>query len=604
MIQDTKISKKRFTVILALSFFIYGILLMTLFYLFSEWLIAKKETEQFRSEVYLEADTKERFLKLYIKDLTKSLQAIAYNPYFLSYIDNKAYIDSAKFLFLTIMLEHNDYMQLRFIDKNGMERIRYERDRAGDKPVESKYLQNKSHRYYFIESTKQKEGTVYTSNIDFNMENGKVVYPVVPVFRVSMPIYSHGKLKGILAINTFAKEIIDIFTSSSVFETVIFDSRGLLIYYKDKFYDAKLNPVKIENIIQIPHSAIPTKLHSEYISKRYKIYIRAMQMGTQRLNVALIRKKDTQLSLKSEDYKAVGLVLLLLFVLAFPLSYLLSRPTERMYDTLAKQSKELEELNHTLEDRVKTKTQENAKKDRLIIHQARLAELGEMIANIAHQWRHPLTRLSLILQNINALSKRGKLEVNRLDIMLTQAKEQIEFMSETIDNFKDFYTPSAHSSKFLLSQAYSKAIEIIGYDLKHKNIDIRYKENKKISLYGKSNQFAQVLLSLISNAKDAHLYNKTQKPVISIVAKAKQNSITIYISDNGGGIDCKYMDKIFEPYFSTKEDKGTGIGLYMVKTIIEERFNGKIRVKSNKNGATFIVVLNTQDSLLATSELL
>ncbi len=165
-------------------------------------------------------------------------------------------------------------------------------------------------------------------------------------------------------------------------------------------------------------------------------------MRNQVLDVAYITKTDVNLSLKREDFRPFVMLLSALFILAFPLSFLLSRPTIYMIDVITRQDNRLKELTKTLEKKIEEKTIENAKKDRLLIHQARLAELGEMIGNIAHQWRHPLTRLSLILQNIKAFNKKSLLTKDRLENMLKSANEQIFFMSETIDNFKDFYKPS------------------------------------------------------------------------------------------------------------------------------------------------------------------
>jgi signal transduction histidine kinase len=587
----TLITRKRFTTVLALSFFIYGILLMGFFYLFSDWLIGKKESEKFRSEVYLEAANKERFLNLYLSKLSRSLKSVAFNPYFVSYIADPSYINSAEFLFLTIMLEHDDYMQLRFIGADGRERLRFDRDRPEGYPYKVAKLQDKSDRYYFREAAKLKEGQIHTSKIDYNIENGKLVRPIVPVFRVSTPIYFRGEFKGVLTINTFAEKIIDLFTSSPIFDTVIFDRDGYVIYARGKFYDRQFSPKKITELLPIDAGRLPRKLDDESLDEKHKLYVKAMPMGNRVIYVAYLLKPQAEIKLQKEDYQAAGVVLLILFLSAFPLSYLLSRPTEHMFDIVARQRRELEELTHTLEERVAEKTEENARKDRLIIHQARLAELGEMIGNIAHQWRHPLTRLSLILQNIKALNNKDRLEKEKLNAMLTTANEQIFFMSDTIDNFKDFYKPATESVDFTLREAYDKVMEIVGYDLKHKNIAVEYRESEPLRLHGKLNQFAQVLLNLIANARDALTERGVPEPWIRITAEREGEAYRITLCDNAGGIPREHLDRIFEPYFSTKKKKGTGVGLYMVKTIVEEKFGGKVSVENREEGACFTLRL-------------
>ncbi len=591
MTEPRLISRKRFTTVLALTFFTYGILLMLSFYLFSHWLIDKKEREKFRSEVSIEATNKERLLNHYIGNLTQSLQSIAYNPYFMSYVVDPRYLNSAEFLFLTFMLEHHDYMQLRFLGPDGKEKLRFDRDRSEGYPYKVAKLQNKSKRYYFRESAKLPEGAIHTSKIDYNIENGKVVHPIVPVFRVSTPIYFKGEFKGVLTINTFARKIINLFASSPIFDTIIFDRDGYVIYADGKFYDREHHPKKLTEILPLPPEKLPQKLSDEYLSEKDRLYVKAMPMGTQTIYVAFTLKPGTALTLKKEDYQAAGLMLTLLILLALPLSWILARPTEHMFETVARQRQELEELTHTLEERVREKSEENARKDRLLIHQARLAELGEMIGNIAHQWRHPLTRLSLILQNLKALSRKGRLEKEKLESMLDTAKEQIFFMSETIDNFRNFYRPATREEEFTVREAYEKVLQIVGYDLKHKNIRIHYKEEAPTHLHGMFNQFAQVFLNLIVNARDALTEREVTDPEITIEVSRKESEIQIVIYDNAGGIPEEYLEKIFEPYFSTKQERGTGVGLYMVRTIIEERFGGSIVVENDDRGARFTIIL-------------
>ncbi len=596
--QDTKlpfsyrpVSRKRFTLLLATFFFLFGLILLISFFLFSNWMIDQKENDQFRTESYLQMDGKTRFIDLYLGSLSRSLKSIAYNPYFLSYVVDPKHINQAEFLFLTIMLEHDDYMQLRFLGADGVEKLRFDRDQLGGYPYKKEKLQDKSDRYYFQEAAKLPEGEIYSSKIDFNVENGKVVQPFVPVFRVSVPIYFKEKFQGVLTINTFAQTIVSLFTDSPIFETTLFDTDGYLIFSKGHYYDRSVNPEKIGDILPIPPENIPKKPHQTFLSEPDKIYAKTIPMGTEYINVAFSPKPDTVIAFGQEDYRIAMLVLGLLFLGAFPLSYLLSRPIEHMFDTVTRQQEQLRELTRTLEERVEEKTQENARKDRLIIHQARLAELGEMIGNIAHQWRHPLTRLSLILQNAKALNAKGRLPPEKLTEMLTTANEQIFFMSDTIDNFKDFYKPTGEHIAFPARDAYNKMIDIIGYDLKHKNIAIRCDATQTLTLHGNPNELAQVMLNLVGNARDALIEHDVDHAAILLSAFRNGNRGIITVRDNAGGIPEENLEKIFEPYFSTKAEKGTGIGLYMVRTIIQEKFGGSIEAVNDSEGALFTITV-------------
>ncbi len=582
------IDRRNFTAVLAFSFFLYGVLLMLLFYLFSNWLIEKKEIEQFRNESYLQAESKEKYLALYLDKLSRSLKSIAFNPYFMSYVIDPKYINSAEFLFLTIMLEHDDYMQLRFLDSNGVEKLRFDRDGIGSYPYKKAYLQDKSDRYYFKETAKLPEGEIYTSKIDFNIENGKVVQPFVPVFRVSIPIYFKDKFMGILTINTFAERIIDLFTSTATFDTIIHDKDGYIIYHKDNFYDKSINGKNIVEIIPDMKYWLPLG-DNPMLHEEKKIYTKPIPMGTELIYVTLTPKKNATFSLKEDDYKAATLVLFLIFIIAFPLSYLLSRPTEGMFRTLSRQQDQLQELTQTLEARVAQKTEENSKKDRMLIHQARLAELGEMIGNIAHQWRHPLTRLSLLLQNLKALNKKDKLTKEKINSMLKKANEQIFFMSDTIDNFKDFYRHSEEKSNFAIEDACQKVVEMVGHNLKHNNIEIIYPTESKTTIYGNRNELSQVILNLIINARDALIESSKNSKSITVSVQKTDNSSIIEVTDNAGGIPEDIIERVFEPYFSTKGEKGTGIGLYMVRTIIQEKFVGTVSVRNGKEGAVFTI---------------
>jgi len=585
------INRKRFTFVLATFFFLFGLILLVSFFLFSSWMIDKKENEQFRTESYLQMDGKSRFIDLYLSSLSRSLKSIAYNPYFLSYVVDPTHINQAEFLFLTIMLEHDDYMQLRFLGADGVEKLRFDRDRISGYPYKKDKLQDKSNRYYFKEAAKLPEGEIYSSKIDFNVENGHIVQPFVPVFRVSTPIYFKGVFQGVLTINTFAKTIVSLFTASPIFKTTLFDTDGFLIYAQGKYYDKSVAPKHIWDILPIAAADIPKKPNQTFLNASKKIYAKIIPMGTESIGIAFSPKPDTVITFGEEDYKKATLVLLLLFLGAFPLSYLLSRPIEHMFDTVTQQQEELRELTHTLEQRVIEKTEENARKDRMIIHQARLAELGEMIGNIAHQWRHPLTRLSLILQNLKALQAKKKLTPDKLTEMLTTAHEQIFFMSDTIDHFKDFYKPGDEAVVFPARHAYDKVIDIVGYDLKHKNIAITCTAEEEMMLHGNPNAFAQVLLNLIGNARDALMERDISGAKIELHAFYDGDRIRITIRDNAGGIPDEILGKIFEPYFSTKAEQGTGIGLYMVRTILEEKFGGSVSVRNDARGALFEITL-------------
>jgi signal transduction histidine kinase len=173
--------------------------------------------------------------------------------------------------------------------------------------------------------------------------------------------------------------------------------------------------------------------------------------------------------------------------------------------------------------------------------------------------------------------------------MLDLANEQIFFMSDTIDNFKDFYRQDEEKKEFTIKDTYTKVVEMVGHNLKHNNISIAYTTETPVTIYGNQNEFSQVLLNLIINARDALLSTKPPNPYITLSTSQTSDINTLKGSDSAGGIPEMLLERIFEPYFSTKGDQGTGIGLYMVRTIIQEKFNGSITAHNDENGAVFVI---------------
>lgn len=234
--------------------------------------------------------------------------------------------------------------------------------------------------------------------------------------------------------------------------------------------------------------------------------------------------------------------------------------------------------------KVQSKSYEN-----MLLQQSRLAKSGEMIANITHQFRQPLNNISYILINMKKRYENQKLDEVYFEKKVNQANEQLDFLSKTIEDFKDFYAPSKHKENFEVRESINNSISILSSDLKKRNIEIEvnFHTNENIKIFGIKNELSQVILALLSNANDA--LKDIQIPLIKIDVSSNNAEVIISIEDNAGGIKDKNLQKIFEPYFSTKE-KGTGIGLYLVKLIIEDSFNGKISVINKKEGANFTLL--------------
>jgi len=245
-----------------------------------------------------------------------------------------------------------------------------------------------------------------------------------------------------------------------------------------------------------------------------------------------------------------------------------------------------------LESKINEEIFKRMEQEKLLIQQSKLASMGEMIGNIAHQWRQPLGELSALLMNIQV-----KHEFHDLDeaYMLSSIQQCIKinaYMSGTISDFQNFFKPSKQKEVFEISEACEQAIVILQASLKYHGIEFSFDIREKMEVLGYPNEFAQALLNILSNAKDVLSEREISNPFIRLYLKKGYKYILIVIEDNGGGIASDDIDRIFEPYFTTKYAKqGTGIGLYMTKMIIENNMGGIIKVKNTNEGALFTIKL-------------
>ena len=260
-----------------------------------------------------------------------------------------------------------------------------------------------------------------------------------------------------------------------------------------------------------------------------------------------------------------------------------------------KKTSELQELNDLLEIKVKEKVKELVTKDKLITAQSKQAVMGEMISMIAHQWRQPLSTITLQISNLHFKRILGnETPVEEVDKVLTGISDTIIYLSDTIDDFQTYFRPNKDKEEIAIYELCQKAINFALPRTKNKNIEIVNKKGEDIITHTYPNEIIQVILNLINNSIDAFMEIEKENAEIVIYARENKKSIEIMIQDNAGGISDENVYRVFEPYYSTKGKNGTGLGLYMSQMIIEKQFNGNIKVETSSKGTTFTIEISKE----------
>jgi C4-dicarboxylate-specific signal transduction histidine kinase len=247
---------------------------------------------------------------------------------------------------------------------------------------------------------------------------------------------------------------------------------------------------------------------------------------------------------------------------------------------------------------VQIEVQKNKEKQKLLFWQSRMASLGQMLGNIAHQWRQPLTELNLTLFNMKKASKVNDNE--KVDNLYQESKHLILNMSNTIEDFTNFFDPKKDKKLFLIKDAIDESLLILSKVLEKENIKLNITIQSNKEVLGISSELSQVIINLVQNSKDAFISKKIENRNIDIILKDKaidnKNYVCIYIEDNALGISKDNIENIFEPYFTTKhKSQGTGLGLFMSKMIIEKSLNGSIKHMNNTNGSIFTIYIPMED---------
>jgi len=264
---------------------------------------------------------------------------------------------------------------------------------------------------------------------------------------------------------------------------------------------------------------------------------------------------------------------------------------KRMHADLEKQNANLLESYEQLEEETTHRlrlAEELRNKEQMLLSQNRQAAMGEMIGNIAHQWRQPLNTLGFAIQQLMLFYELDELNKEVLEKNVSISMELIKHMSKTIDDFRNFFSPDKEKLEFRVTEVIASTLSFIEDSFKNQNIAIEVVAKDDPVIFGFQNEYGQVFLNILNNARDALMEQATEELKVTITIINEDNKAVVTISDNAGGIPEEIMDKIFDPYFTTKgPQQGTGIGLFMSKTIIEKNMGGRLSARNTVDGAEF-----------------
>jgi PAS domain S-box-containing protein len=593
----------------------------------------------------------------YYKNVLDSLESA---QAFSNYLDtNDAH--NIKELMYTITKASLPIFQLRFLDRNGIEKIRIEKDK-NNKVFEEKNLQDKSDRYYFKKTTSLKKGEYYISNLDLNIEHKKIEKPYIPTIRISKAIYKNNQLLGILIINYNANEIINKIRENKFFDVYYMDKNGnfflhpdksknylsqLNIKYKlmDDFYiiyslnnsvfNEKLSLVKYNTflifftvfIITIPVILIgiyiqsmnarildaiinntPYPVFFKDVSRKFVVVNDAMLkiLGAKNKNEVIGKRIEDLLESKYANTFKKNIDKALEYGRSEEeIEFIDTNSKRHFFDTklikislLGKLNKvyilgiaiditQLKSLNQQLENVVDNEIKKRISLEKDLIQKSKMAEIGNLLANLIHQWKNPLNIIKVISSGARLNIEANNINIKEIDSHFKQIDTQVEIMVQISNDFKNFFNPNEKASKFIIKKVFESITNILSTRLKHNEIEIVYDFDETLYMEGYTNNFAQVILSILNNAIDEFERNKVNEKKIFIKA-FKGDSIVIEIIDNAGKIDESLLpNKLFEEYETTKKGNNLGQGLPICRKIIEESFSGRITAYNINNNAVF-----------------
>ncbi len=535
-------NSKDFKFDITVAFVVFAFLIVISLTYISLFFFNKISTQEFQEKVKLAADNIVQVYKTKEDIIKKSTLAIANSELFSN--DFKINPQIVSSIFKIFLSANRDFLKIKYVNQYGKTIVYC-------KKIDKQIMCGQNDKNNFVFRDFKSKTSLFTKEI--MNKHGLVFETISPV--------KNDSGKGFILLESSLKKLFS--ESDNFYNLLLMDDKGK-IYYSNFF---KAN--SIFDLFSYTLSDRIKKARNAFVTN--DIYVVALN---NKFKLVFIQNKKL-INKTNEISQKLAMVLIFISIfIAIPLGMFFSKPFYSFYQDL--------------DTRVKEEIAKTKEKDQLLMHQSKLAAFGEMLGNIAHQWRHPLTRLSLLIQNLEIAYKKNKLDKEFLEKFQKKALSQINYMSQTIDDFTNFFKKDTEKEMFCPKEIIQQALHLMDARIKQNKLNIVFDIKNTERLEGYKSEFSQVILNIINNAIDVLKERNIKDKRIWIRIEGKK----IEIEDNAGGIPEDIKNKIFEPYFTTKfQSQGTGIGLYMSRVIITQHFNGELYAYNSANGAVFVIKL-------------
>jgi len=519
-------------------------------------------------------------------------------------------------IFENQFLKELGVFQLRLLSKEGIELVRYDLG-AKNHIIKSHDLQDKSSRYYIQEAKKLHLGEQYLSKLDLNEENGKIEIPHKKTIRVVQKVLIADKYYY-LVVNYDLSKTLKTALNTPLYNLFFVEKDGQINMHLDDRYAFSMQQHKNlfwhdflkeneefitqKSLQSLPYDIVISLKKSEIDALRAKKVLLLKEIAIIALLIAFVIASllyfflDRYLGKLSDDVLLTMQGKETMTPLHFQEFEAISKKVKKQQHIIQNYIQELQALQNSLEDKVHKQVQQLREKEQQLLQQSRLAQMGEMISMIAHQWRQPLSAISATTGNLSFKLMMDDVDNKEFEEEIALIESYAQHLSKTIDDFRDFFKEHKEKELTSLNEIVESTLAIARVSAENKNITIKTSLQADAKLHTYSNELKQVLLNLIKNAQDALIENKIEHPTITIESYHDKHIHTLIVKDNAKGISADIIDKIFDPYFSTKKEKdGTGLGLYMSKTIIQEHCAGTLSVANDSEGAIFTITLKGEN---------